>query len=202
MAERFSRSGPGIEPISTGGGIPTRGVPTGGGIERVSARIPFEDHVFVDVGARKIDANVSRDGVPIGALPIDRDRFDDFFGGRPAVTQKIVSQSVAPGTPVPVGTKVDLVLAEPGRLPIDLVSGVHADLREQTVAQVYQAFVEDNLDVRRILARVDKPESLTPEDEETIRTAFAEQDVEVGDQAGRDVGAAFQTLKAAFVFGQ
>lgn len=198
MAERFSRAPGGIVPIAEGPGR----TPTAGGIERVSARVPREDAVFVDVGSRKIDANVSRDGVPIGALPIDRDTFDDFFGGKPAVTHKVVSQSVAPGTPVPVGSKIDLVLAEPGRLPIDIVSGVHLDVRGETIGRVYEAYVADNLDVRRVLARVDKPDNLTAQDEQTIKAAFGEQDVEVGDEAGRDVAAAFQTLKAAFVFGQ
>ncbi|HEX2051720.1 MAG TPA: PASTA domain-containing protein [Actinomycetota bacterium] len=198
MAERFSRFPGGIEPVSEGPGR----IPTAGGFQPIAARVPREDAVFVDVGSRKIDANVSRDGVPIGALPIDRDRFQDFFGGKPAVTHKVVSQSVAPGTPIPVGSKVDLVLAEPRQIPIGVVAGVHLELQDLTIGEVFEDFVADNVDVRRVLARVEDPDHLTPQDENIIKAAFAQQDVDVGDEAGRDAAAAFQTLKAAFVFGQ
>lgn len=162
---------------------------------------PREAVVFVDVGTRKIDSNVTRDGVPIGAIPIDRDRFDDFFGGRPEVTHKIVNQSVEPGTPVPIGTKIDLELAEPRRVPVGVVGGVLTDLRETEIGDVFDAFVRENVEVRRVLARVNRPELLTPEDAETITSAMAQGGVELGDEPGRDVSAAFQTLKAGFIFG-
>lgn len=171
-------------------------------LTRAAARsVPREGIVFVDVGARKIDANVTRDGVAIGAIPIDKGRFDDFFGGRPQVTHKIVSQSVAPGIPVAIGTKIDLELAEPRRVPVGVVGGVLADLREREIGDVFDTFVRENVEVRRVLARVDRPELLTPEDAETISSAFAQEGVELGDEPGHDVSAAFQTLKAGFIFG-
>ena len=79
--------------------------------------------VFVDVGSRKIDSQVERDGVPITPLQINADILKDFVLQRPPLLVKVVSQSVAPGTPVPVGTTVDLVMAPPFKLPVGVVTG-------------------------------------------------------------------------------
>jgi hypothetical protein len=102
---------------------------------------------------------------------------------------------------VAIGTKIDLELAEPRRVPVGVVGGVLADLREREIGDVFDTFVRENVEVRRVLARVDRPELLTPEDAETISSAFAQEGVELGDEPGHDVSAAFQTLKAGFIFG-
>ena len=57
--------------------------------------------VFVDVGSRKIESQIERDGVPIGVLPVDAAILAEAILVRPILQVKVVSQSVAPGTPVP-----------------------------------------------------------------------------------------------------
>jgi hypothetical protein len=157
--------------------------------------------VFVDVGARRVDANITRDGVAVTALPIDAAEFEGFFAGRPQVAQKIVSQSVAPGTPIPIGATVDIVLAEPGTIPIKVVEGVHLDLREQTFATIYSDLIAPHPEIVRILARTATPDALTPADEQAIRDVFLQDDIAIGDEPGRDINAGFQTLKAGLTFG-
>ncbi len=88
-----------------------------------------QDVVFIDVGARQIESNVVRDGIPIAVHDIDPDILNDVVIGEPIILYRIVSQSVKPGTPVPLDTVVDLTLARPNTLPVGIVRGVHEGLR-------------------------------------------------------------------------
>jgi hypothetical protein len=157
--------------------------------------------VFVDVGARKIDANITRDGVAITALPVDRIALDDFFAGRPTVTHKVVSQSVREGTPVPVGTAIDLVLAQPSQIPSRVIEGVHVELRERTFGQIFETAIANNPDLRRVLARTGDPQVLTATDQQIVLSALNSLDVGVSSEPGRDLNAGFQALKAGMTFG-
>lgn len=160
-----------------------------------------ETTVFVDVGARKIDANISRDGVAITALPVDLVELDDFFAGRPRVTHKIVSQSVPAGTPVPVGSAIDIVLAEPAQIPSRVIEGVHLDLRDRTFGEIYSSAIAPNAELRRVLARTPSAEVLSGTDAQVVVDALQNLDISVGDEPGRDLDAGFQALKAGMTFG-
>lgn len=157
-----------------------------------------QDVVFVDVGSRAIESRVVRDGIPIGALKIDPDVLADVVVQRPVVNFRVVGQSIAAGTPVPQGTTVDVTLARPGQLPIGVVTGVHRDLKELTVEEGFSRFV--NPATRRVLART-AAGPLSSEDEQTIKDVFRQNDVTVGDEPGRDVGAALETLRMLSTFG-
>ena len=157
--------------------------------------------VFVDVGARKIDANITRDGVAITALPIDLDALDDIITGRPQVRTKVVSQSIPAGTPVRVGSTVDLVLAQPSQVPIRIIEGVHVELRERTFDSIYSTTIAQNAELRRVLARTADPETLTPTDAQVVRSALNTMDISVTDEPGRDLNAGFIALKAGMTFG-
>jgi hypothetical protein len=171
--------------------------------EEVSAKAfsSAETVVFVDVGAKKVDANITRDGIPITALAVNPQAFDEFFTGRPSLTQKVVSQSIAPGTSVALGASVNLVLAIPGRIPVKIIEGVHVDLADRTFQEVYTSFLADNPDVVRILARTPTVDVLTDTDEQALVRAFAAGGVEIRPEAGVDIAAGFQTLKAGLAFG-
>jgi hypothetical protein len=160
-----------------------------------------ETTVFVDVGARKVDANITRDGVAISALPIDDVFIDDFFTGRPQIRTKVVSQSVPAGTPVPIGTAIDLVLAPPFQLPIGIVEGVHVDLRQRTLGSLYDQVIADDTELRRVLARNATADALTANDEAIVLGALNQLDIFISEEPGRDVAAGFQALKAGFTFG-
>lgn len=157
-----------------------------------------QDVVFVDVGSRKIDSKIIRDGIPIGQHTIDPDILKQIIVDRPIVAFRIVNQSVAAGTPVPQGTTIDVLLARPGNLPLGVVSGVHADLREQTIQETFSRFI--NPATRRIIARAAEG-PLSGEDEQTIKNVFAQNQVEVTQEPGKDVDAALETLRMLTTFG-
>jgi hypothetical protein len=167
-----------------------------------SAGSSRESIVYVDIGKKSIESRVARDGVPIKALPINPEIFDDFFAGRPSVTQKVVSQSVPAGTPVAQGTTIHLTLAEPSTIPIGVIEGVIRDLATQPMAEVFGAYIADRPDITRILARSAESDVLTANDQEIIVETFAANGVDLTDQPGEDVAAAMTTLQAAWAFGQ
>lgn len=159
--------------------------------------------VYVDVGSRRIESQVERDGVPIGVLNIDPAVLADHILVRPVLRVRVVSQSVAAGTPVPVGTTVDLVMATPFDLPVGVVTGVHAGLKTLTMADAYAKLVADNPLVNRIVTRAAAGQ-LGAEDAAAVREIFAASGiagVSVTDEPGRDVVAAVETLRVLTTFG-
>jgi hypothetical protein len=162
---------------------------------------PIQETVFVDVGAKRIDSNVVRDGIPIGVHAVDPERLGSAIVGRPILKVRIVSQSIPPGTPVPQGSSVDVVMANPFELPVGVISGTHVALRESLIGPAFTQFVQNNPQVHRIVARA-ATGTLAPEDETAVRDLFGQQGVEVTDEPGRDVGAAIESLRVLTTFGQ
>jgi hypothetical protein len=157
--------------------------------------------VFVDVGSRKIESQIERDGVPIGVLAVDQVILKDLILDRPILRVKVVSQSVRPGTPVPVGTTVDLVMAPPGDLPVGVITGVHLDLKDVTIATAFNNIVADNPVVNRIVTHAVAGQ-LSPEDTAAVREIFAGvEGVEITDEPGKDINAAVETLRVLKTFG-
>ena len=72
--------------------------------------------VFVQLGESRTNANIKRDNYAIPSFELDEDVIDDIVIG-PVIRNKVVSQSIAPGTVVAKGTTIDLVLAPAGGLP-------------------------------------------------------------------------------------
>ena len=160
-----------------------------------------ESVVFVDVGAKSVDSNISRDGVPIGVLDVNQDVLNDVIIDRPPLSLRVVSQSVAPGTPVPLGTAVELVLASPFQLPVGIVTGTHTALREMSIGEAFDRVVAANPQVNRIVARA-AAAPLSNEDEQEIRNIFANGGIEVTEEPGQDVGAALESLRMLTAFGR
>ena len=156
--------------------------------------------VFVDVGAKRVDANVSRNGVPVGVHEIDPDVLNDVIVDKPPAKFVIVSQSVKAGTPVPVGAAVDLILARPGTLPLGILVGVHIALKNEPIDRAYARLVAGNPQVNRIVARAASG-PLSKADEQAVAELFLSKDVPLADQPGRDVTAAVETLRALVTFG-
>lgn len=176
------------------------------GISKESAFGGFRDQpapalpVYVDVGSRKIESQIERDGVPIGVHAIDTDVLNEAILVRPILNVKVVSQSVAPGVPVPVGTTVDLVMAPPGNLPVGVIKGVHEAFKDITISDAFTSLVADNLLVNRIVTHAAEGQ-LSPEDTNAVRTIFADAGAEVTEQAGSDIKAAVATLAMLKTFG-
>lgn len=159
-----------------------------------------EKTVFIDVGAKKIDARVSRNGLPIGVFQVDHGVLDDIIVTRPTQRLRVVSQSVRAGTPVPVGTSVDLVMAPAGKFPIGIVTGTHQVLKAIEVDTGFNRFIAGKPQVNRILARA-AAGPLSREDEQAVKELFAAEQVEVTDTPGHDVTAAVETLRMLNAFG-
>jgi hypothetical protein len=166
----------------------------------VTAR-PIQETVFVDVGAKRIDSQVVRDGIPVGVHAVDPERLGTAIVGRPILRVRIVSQSIPPGTPVPQGTSVNVVMANPFELPVGVISGTHLALRESLIGPTFTQLVQNNPQVQRIVARASTG-TLAPEDETAVREIFGQQGIEVTDEPGRDVGAAVESLRVLTTFGQ
>ena len=166
-----------------------------------SIRTAAPDTVFVELGEAAQKAQIARDGIGVPTIKLNTDVLQNVIAGRPQLVTKVVSQSVAPGTAVPRGTSVDVVLAQPGALPIDVIRDSHVSLGGRTLAGVYDTFIRDNPAVRNVLARNDSPTTLSTADQGVIAAAFNAHDVPVNDQPGQGIEQAFSSLQAAFTFG-
>jgi hypothetical protein len=157
--------------------------------------------VFVELGEAAQKAQIARDGVTVPSVKIDPQRLGDIIAGKPEVVAKVVSQSVPPGTTVPKGTAIDIVLAEPRGLPIGIVADFHRGLEQRTVGQVFDTFVRDNVALRSVIARNETPDTLSAADQAVITKAFSDASVPITNQPGQTLAAAFQTVQAAYTFG-
>lgn len=164
---------------------------------KASAVRSTQDVVFIDVGARKIESKVVRNGVPVGVHRINPDVLKNIIIDRPLVSFRIISQSVPAGTAVPQGTTIEVTMARPGGLPVGVISGVHLDLVERNIEDVFTPLVTPA--TRRIVARAAEG-VLSAADEQTIKDVFANV-APVTDEPGKDVGAALETLRMLTTFG-
>lgn len=160
-----------------------------------------DDVVFVDVGSRVIESAIIRDGINVGVFDIDDSILDDIIVGRPPVVQRVIRQSIAPGTSVAVGTAVNLVMAPTKNLPTGVINGSLVALAQQPLGSIYEDFVRDNATAGRILGKVGPGNTLPPTETTQLRELFEAQGVTLDDQAGNDVSAAIETLRAAHTFG-
>ena len=130
--------------------------------------------VYVDVGSRKIESRIERDGIPIRVLEVNPDLLKDALVDRTVLRVRVVSQSIPPGTPVPVGTSVNLTMTRPGTLPGRIFPGIHRQLRDLDLADGYQRLIGRTQNfplVKRILNHA-ADGRLTAEDTVAVRTIF------------------------------
>lgn len=160
-----------------------------------------DDVVFVDVGERVIEPSIVRDGINVGVFEIDDTILDDIIVGRAPIVQRVIRQSVAPGTPVPIGTAVNLVMAPTRNLPAGVINGALLALAQEPLGNIYESFVRDNPATSRILGKVGPGNTLPPTETTQLRELFESQGVTLDDQSGNDVSAAIETLRAAYTFG-
>lgn len=159
-----------------------------------------QETVFVDVGARRIEPNIARDGVPVVAHRIDPEVLKQVVTGEPIIAYRVIDQSVAAGSAVPLGTTVDVVLARPGILPVGIVQGVHQLLQQTRVSEAFDRLVRGKPQAQRLASRAAEG-PLSPTDEQVLRDLFQTGDVPIEDVPGRDVKAAITTLQMLTTFG-
>jgi hypothetical protein len=166
-----------------------------------SVRTAAPSTVFVELGEAAQKAQIARDGVSIAPIALNNDALQSLIVGRPQLVTKVVSQSVAPGTAVPRGTTVDVVLAQPGVLPIDVIRDPHVALSGRTLSNVYDTFIRESPDVRNVLARNESADTLSTADRAVIQQAFQSHEVPIDNTPGQTIDQAFGSLQAAFTFG-
>lgn len=135
--------------------------------------------VFIELGDSKKKANVVRDRFQIPAVEIDKDRFDDFVIAQPRVVNKVVSQSIAPGTVVSEGASIDLVMAPARNVPGNIFTDGHSGLKDRLLSEVFEQFVSANNEVKGLLAKRPDIADLTNEDVQFIAQIAEENDVEI-----------------------
>jgi hypothetical protein len=160
---------------------------------------PAEQTVAIDVGASTTKAEISRGGFAVAEIPLRADLVSSFLETTPILATKVVGQSVAPGTAVAIGTAVDLVIASPRDMPLNVVPGSHVAFANLTMAQVNDQFAADPK-VRDILRTRSRPEDLTAGDITVLTTLLQSKNVAIGNGPAETVGAAFTAIQAAFTF--
>jgi hypothetical protein len=158
-----------------------------------------EQKIAVDVGASTTKAEISRGGFSIAEIPISPEVIGSFLDARPIVATKVVTQSIAPGTAVAVGTAIDLIITSTADLPVRVVPGIHQAFTNLTMAQVNDQFAADPR-VKDILRVRSKPADLTTDDVAVLTSVLQSNNVPVSNEANQTVGAAFTAIQAAFTF--
>jgi hypothetical protein len=151
--------------------------------------------VFVDVAQTPTKADISRGGFALGEVALNPDLVASFLDDLVVVRTKVVSQSVVPGTAVARGTAVDVVMANPSTLPVNVIPGVHTAFTDLTVAQLNDRFA-GNTAIRDIVRHTTDPDQLTTAQRQTLTTALQNADVPIDDE--NTVDAAFTGIQAAF----
>lgn len=158
-----------------------------------------EQTIPIDVGASTTRADISRGGFSIAEIPISEELIGSFLDARPIVRTKVVTQSIAPGTAVAVGTAIDLIITATGDLPVNVVPGIHQAFTQFTMAQLNDQYAGDTR-VRDILRTRSTAADLTSDDIATLTTVLNANNVPVSSEPGQTVGAAFTAIQAAFTF--
>lgn len=155
--------------------------------------------VPIDVGASTTKAEISRGGFALPELTVQPELIGSFLDDLTIVQTKVVTQTIAPGTSVAVGTSIDVVLTQTNDLPVAVIPGIHVAFEGDTMAQLHDRFAESAV-VRDILRTKTSPAELTNDDRTALRGALEAEQVTVGSAPGETVDNAFTALQAAFTF--
>jgi len=178
--------------------------PVEGGLKRAVAGLafrnrPIEQTIAVDVGASTTKAEITRGGFTVAEIPVNAEGITTFLDARPVVETRVVTQSIAPGTAVAIGTAIDVVITPTSDLPVRVVPGIHRAFEDLTMAQLYAQFA-DEARVRDILRTKSTPAELTSDDIASLTTVLQGKNIQVGTGTGETVASAFTALQAAFTF--
>lgn len=146
-----------------------------------------EQPVYIHLGETQAWANIIRNDYPVPAFEIDESIIDEIITG-PSVVNKVVSQSIAPGTVVSRGTQIELTLAPPSKVPGRIIRDGHIALAEMSMEDVYNQIIRDNAGVVAVLNRNPNVERMSTSDQALVAAAAEEQGIEISDDPGRSIG--------------
>ncbi|MEM8960451.1 MAG: PASTA domain-containing protein [Acidobacteriota bacterium] len=156
--------------------------------------------VVIDVGAKIEAPQVIRDGFEVPSIGFDADRFDDFIGRQPVFRTRVIKQSIPAGTPIRVGTTIDLVTTSGLGIPGGVFAGGHLAFDQKTLGEINEEILAPNAPIRDLLIRKANLDDLDDDDRQTLRVALGDN-VEIDESdPKRSLGAAFLSLRTAFAF--
>jgi hypothetical protein len=143
--------------------------------------------VFVQLGTPSTRADIFRKDYAIPAFEIDPSIIGDLIVG-PAVVNKVVSQSILPGTVVAKGTQIEITLAPPSAVPGRIIRDGHIELADRSMEQVYNDFVRDSPNVKAVLNRNPDVSRMSTSDQAIIAHAAESQGIDIGAGPGESIG--------------
>jgi len=158
----------------------------------------------IEIGEEPVKSTIVRHGTVVATPAIDILKVDALIDKlvplEPENSPRVVRQSVRPGTRVPKGTAIDLVLAPPKDLNIGIIAEAHQDLTARPMTAV--TAVVNNPAVLAILDKYDDSAKITDADKAALTQAAAPLDISVENdpQSKRSAGALFNALKGARAF--
>lgn len=155
--------------------------------------------IETDVNASQ-RAKIVRDGKPVAQIALNQDKISGVLVGYRPLVSRVVTQSIAPGTPVARGTAINLVLAEASRIPLNVIDGVHPGLQAETMASMYGKFLANDPELVNIVANAATGASTPAADVAKVQQKAAAKGVQVTDTAGQDFSAFMTGLQAAYTF--
>jgi hypothetical protein len=161
----------------------------------------------IDVSERPAVANVIREGKQVPAVGVSANDLQNWLNvgiiGPIEDRRRVITQSVPAGTRIARISTVNIVLAEPGIIPVGVLDQPHRALVDAnfTVQRVLTNFLADP-EIRNAVLDADRPDQIPPATQQRIRAEFNANEVPINDgDPVRDFGAAFRTLKSAAAFG-
>ena len=145
-------------------------------------------------------AKIVRDGKPVAQIQVNQDKISGVLVGYRPLVSRVVTQSIAPGTPVARGTAINLVLAEASRIPLDVIDGIHVAIQQETMASLYTRFLASDPELTNIVANAATGASTPAADVVKVQQKAAAKGVQVTDTAGQDFNAFMTGLQAAYTF--
>jgi hypothetical protein len=158
---------------------------------------------IVDLSEEPAKAKVLRQGFDVPQAKLDARKVDQFIGDLGEVPTrelpKVVSQSVAQGTKVPVGTVVDLVLAPRNRIPWDIFTGVHMDLAGKTLDAVDPLF--SDAAARKTLLTYTSADAVPTAEKALLQTRFQQVGITVDESdPNKTFAKAFESARGGVAF--
>lgn len=160
---------------------------------------------FIEISETPEKSTIVADGKAIPVAKVNQARIAEFLEPLEEPTavavQKVMFQSIAPGTAVPKGTVVNVTLVPFGEIPIQIFDNPHTDLAERPVASIALSEALEDPAVRDILVKRDRPQDTTPEERKIVEAALRNLDIEINDSdPGRSYDRAHETARNALAF--